>query len=217
MEPVAGSRRPDAKNGIVPASEAGSAINSESSPPADAPPRDLGPWRCAADPSVETYLRCGRCDTPICPRCLVQTPVGSRCRTCGQVRRLPMFVLGPADYLKAIGAAVVMGTIGAVCLTLLLEEMRFAGIFRLLLMAGLGYLVGESVARFTNRKRGNALGVIAALGVAAGLVIGRAALLMVSGLPPAAAFLTASVLLVVPLWSALTLLVAAAVAFSRAR
>jgi hypothetical protein len=37
---------------------------------------------CARHPQVETMLRCGRCDTPICPRCMVHSGVGIRCPDC---------------------------------------------------------------------------------------------------------------------------------------
>src|SRR5262245_7123698 len=104
-------------------------------------PAEVGPWRCAADPSVETYLRCGRCDTPICPRCMIQTPVGSRCRTCARIRKLPMFVLSPADYLKAIGTALAASIVCGAVVALVLHMAPFLGILRFFLMAGLGYTV----------------------------------------------------------------------------
>ena len=37
--------------------------------------------RCAEHPDVETGLRCGRCETPICPKCMIMTPVGARCES----------------------------------------------------------------------------------------------------------------------------------------
>lgn len=37
---------------------------------------------CARHPKTETLLRCGRCGTPICPRCMVQSGVGIRCPDC---------------------------------------------------------------------------------------------------------------------------------------
>jgi hypothetical protein len=37
---------------------------------------------CARHPKTETLLRCGRCDTPICPRCMVHAGVGIRCPDC---------------------------------------------------------------------------------------------------------------------------------------
>src|SRR3954453_7194777 len=68
--------------------------------------------RCAADPSVETALRCGRCETPICPKCLVMTPVGARCRRCAPTRKNPIYVVSPLGYVKAIGAGLGTATIG---------------------------------------------------------------------------------------------------------
>ena len=43
--------------------------------------------KCARHSDVETSLACGRCETAVCPRCLVHTDVGIRCRTCAPVRR----------------------------------------------------------------------------------------------------------------------------------
>jgi len=37
---------------------------------------------CARHPKTQTRLRCGRCETPICPRCTVHSPAGTRCRAC---------------------------------------------------------------------------------------------------------------------------------------
>ena len=37
---------------------------------------------CANHPNVETELTCGRCDKPVCTRCIVHTEVGIRCRQC---------------------------------------------------------------------------------------------------------------------------------------
>ncbi len=37
---------------------------------------------CARHPQIETGLRCGRCDTPICPRCMIHGAVGIRCPDC---------------------------------------------------------------------------------------------------------------------------------------
>ncbi|MFN8637464.1 MAG: hypothetical protein U0893_26735 [Chloroflexota bacterium] len=197
------------------------ATAAEPTPPASAASgpsaAQVGPWRCARDPSVETYLRCGRCDTPICPRCLVQTSVGSRCRDCGLERRLPMFVLGPLDYLKAIGGALAGGIGGSIALILIRDLVPFAGILGILLMAGLGYVTGEAVARCCRRKSGNVLGVIAALGVVFGLILARAGIFIIGGNHPVVAFAVAAASLVFPLWNVLGLAIAAFVAFSRAR
>src|SRR3954464_2076957 len=90
---------------------------------------------CAADPKVETGLRCGRCDTPICPRCLVMTPVGAKCRNCARLKPLPMFVAGPKHLAIACGVGLATGLIGSV---VMLFGSRF-GLLSLLLAAVVGY------------------------------------------------------------------------------
>lgn len=207
MEPVAGTSGSDTAPAV--------------SPPDATPLSGPGPWRCAADPSVETYLRCGRCDKPICPRCMIQTPVGSRCRDCAQLRKLPMFVLRPKDYLKAIGASLGAGIGTAIVLTLILALVPFAGFLRLFLMAGFGYVVGEAVSKATGNKSGNILGVIAALGVPLGLILGQAGFFMVNGVPPVLALEAATAVFFREsfrqIWSLFGLAVAAFIAFSRGR
>ena len=41
---------------------------------------------CANHPKEMTLVRCGRCEKPICIRCMVDTPVGKKCRECAQNR-----------------------------------------------------------------------------------------------------------------------------------
>jgi hypothetical protein len=176
-----------------------------------------GPWPCATDPSVETYLRCGRCEKPICPRCLIQTPVGSRCRDCAQLRKLPMFDIKPMGYVRAVGAGLGAGIGGSLLLTLLQGAVPFFGLFGLLLMGGFGYIVGEAVSAAVRRKQGNALGVIAAVSVFVGLIATRTALFMLSGAPLSLAIMAGASSIAAPLWNALGVLLAAGIAYSRAR
>jgi hypothetical protein len=119
---------------------------------------------CARHPKVETYLRCGRCDTPICPRCLVQTPVGARCRTCANVSTLPTFDVSPVYFARAQAAALVSGiVVGAIWAYLL---PAFFGFFMILIIGfGVGWAVSESVSLATNRKRGLGLQISAVMGV----------------------------------------------------
>ncbi len=129
------------------------------------------PLQCAAHPEVETYLRCGRCGRPICPRCLVQTPVGARCRDCARPQRLPTFELGGLGYLKllpvGLGAVLLSGLAWAVVLPLALR----LGLLGILAGAAIGYLVGEAVALAFNRKRAAILAVVAGLGVVLGFLM----------------------------------------------
>jgi hypothetical protein len=125
--------------------------------------------QCARHPKVETGLTCGRCETPICPRCTVFTDVGARCPTCAPARKLPQFEIGPLYLLRGAAAALLAGAgLGAVWGVILPGGIGFFG---LLLAAGLGYVIAEAVSIATNRKSGPPLQVMAAGGVVAAYLI----------------------------------------------
>jgi len=125
--------------------------------------------QCARHPKVETELTCGRCETPICPRCAVFTDVGARCPTCAPARKLPQFEVGFVYLLR--GAAAALGTgaaLGAVWGALLPGRIGLLGLF---LAAFLGYAIAEAVSVVTNRKAGTALQVVAAAGALAAYLV----------------------------------------------
>src|SRR3954467_2132961 len=71
-----------------------------------------GPAQCPRHRAVETYLRCSRCGVPICPKCLVHTPVGARCPNCGKPDRAPsrqMLLLYARAAAVGLGIAAAVG------------------------------------------------------------------------------------------------------------
>ena len=131
--------------------------------------------QCAAHPSVETELACGKCEKPICPRCLYHTPVGARCRDCANIRRLPQYQISPAYLLRGLGAALGSGIVlGGLWGVLLPFGPGF--LFGLLVGFGLGYAVGEAVSAATNRKVGATLQALAAGGVVVAYLVRSAVL-----------------------------------------
>ncbi len=120
------------------------------------------PLPCKHHPGTETYLRCSKCGEGICPKCVVITPVGARCRECAKLRRLPTFVLSPEYYARGIAAMLGAALVGGILAGLIGRMIPFGAI---LIPLGLGYLVGEAVARATNRKRATPLKIIAGVGV----------------------------------------------------
>ncbi len=120
--------------------------------------------RCVTHPEVETNLRCGKCGKPICPKCLVQTPVGARCPDCAKLYTLPTYRVSLSYYLRAIGAALGMAI---VCGIVWATVDRFVPLYvDLLLLPGVGYAIGEAVSLSVNRKRGRGLATVAGIGVA---------------------------------------------------
>jgi hypothetical protein len=118
---------------------------------------------CAAHPGVETALRCGKCGTYICPRCLVQTPVGARCRECARLRRIPTYHIPAAFLLRGAVAALVAGGVAGAGWWLFDPLTGF--FFGAPMGLAVGYLVREAVSLATNRKAGPPLQLLAGAGV----------------------------------------------------
>ena len=124
---------------------------------------------CAEHPDTPSNLRCGRCDKLICPRCMVQTPVGSKCRDCAQVRPLPMYDVAVSHLLRAIAVAVGIGLSGGLAFALIVRPLFGGGFIGIAALGGLGYLLAEGISRVSNRKRGRALQYVAAGGMVVAL------------------------------------------------
>ena len=126
--------------------------------------------RCATHPDVETNLRCGKCGKPICPKCLVQTPVGARCPDCAKPYKLPTFRVTTPYYLRAAGTALGMAIVCGFAWGAIRGVMPFI-YFNFLIAAGVGYGIGEVVSLAVNRKRGTGLAVVAGIGVAVSYLV----------------------------------------------
>jgi hypothetical protein len=131
-------------------------------------------FRCARHPGTETVLRCGRCETPICPRCMIHTPVGARCPTCARVKRFA-FVLKPAELARVIAFGILVGAGGTVVVTFV----PFLG--PLIGFAIVGFGVGQAVLVGANRKRARELAPIAVACLFVGFELGFVALAVATG------------------------------------
>ena len=115
--------------------------------------------KCAYHPDVETNLRCGKCGKPICPKDMVQTPVGAKCPDCAKLYKLPTYQVSGRYYLRAVGAGLGMAIVcGILCAALGLIRFPF---LNFVLAAGVGYVIGEVISKAVNRKRGTGLAIIA--------------------------------------------------------
>jgi hypothetical protein len=119
--------------------------------------------QCATHPDVETELSCGKCVKAICPRCMVHTPVGARCRDCAQVRRLPTYHTPAPVLAKGAAAAAVAGVALGVGWWFFLA-FSF-GFLSLIVGLAVGYGVAQAVLWATNRRAGPPLQAIAIAGV----------------------------------------------------
>ena len=123
--------------------------------------------RCARHPDIETDLRCGKCEQPICPKCMVQTPVGARCPKCAALKKLPVYEISTIFYIRAIAA----GLATAAVLGAIWPFIPLGGFFLFFIALVIGYVVGEGISLAVNRKRGPGLQIIAGISVVVSYVI----------------------------------------------
>jgi len=131
----------------------------------------VAPLRCANHPDTETNLRCSRCGKPICVRCVVQTPVGGRCRQCAGLKRPPLFQVGPLRFAKATVYGLVVALVGGFLWAQVGRIFGMAGSTLLLLL--LGYSVGEGVSRGADRRISTGLMVLAGALTVLAAVVGQ--------------------------------------------
>ena len=126
---------------------------------------------CSWHPSVETRLSCGRCGKAICTQCLVQVPVGIRCRECGIEEKTPTFDVQPSYYAKAVGVGIGVAIVGGLLWALL--NFIFAGIpfVSSLVALGIGYGASGLISASVNHKRSNGLAWITGGAVVAAYLI----------------------------------------------
>jgi hypothetical protein len=132
---------------------------------ADTAPDEDGSLRCYRHPDRVTYVRCGRCDRPICARCAMQGPVGFRCRTCGKPAYDPLTSFTVRQLALGTAVSLGAGTVGGFIGLQLGFFVIFVGFFA-------GGLIADAVMRVTGFKRGPLMAVILLGGIAVGTLFG---------------------------------------------
>ena len=122
---------------------------------------------CAFHKGVETGLSCVECGRYICPKDMVDTPVGYKCKECGRSRRPTLGGVKPRQYLlgamSGIGAGAALGVI-----LLFVPFMSFW----LSILGGIG--VAEATRRGAGGHRTWEFAVIAAVGAVLGVGVAAA-------------------------------------------
>lgn len=120
---------------------------------------------CAFHPGVETEVRCSECERPICPKDMVPTPVGYKCKICAKPARSQYSVVKPGQLVRAI---IVGGAVG-IGIGIVLAFFPFGGIF-------MGFLWGAATAEAARRASGGhrewAIGIVAVCAILLGGLVG---------------------------------------------
>lgn len=129
-----------------------------------------GTATCHWHPTTPTGLSCGQCRRSICTDCMVQVPVGIRCRECGRAQPLPTFDVRPANYVRASAVAAGIVILGVV-LWFGLAVVATAWLASIVVPLAVGYAAGELISRVVNLKRSRGLTYIAGAVVVATALI----------------------------------------------
>ena len=101
---------------------------------------------------------------------MIHSPVGIRCQNCGKATRLPTYDVSRSHMARAIVASLLIGVAGGLAFAVILRPLLF-GLIYIAAMGGYGYIIGESISRVANQKRGRTLQYISAGGVVVAEVV----------------------------------------------
>ena len=125
-------------------------------------------YSCPKHPREVTYLRCAACNTPICDKCAVLSPVGYKCRACGVGPRHARL----APSLLQVAAVTLIGLAAGALGGLVLGRIGFFGLWLAFLY---GRFVGGIMLKASGEKSGTVMEVFSVLSILAGGLAPRAA------------------------------------------
>jgi MFS family permease len=123
---------------------------------------------CYVHPDRPTLLRCNQCERPICPSCAVRTPTGYRCKECvrGQLKKFDTALW--YDYVIVFFTGAILSAIASL-LAFIITSIIW-GIFVIILGPLAGAVMANIARRFVKNRRSNALNIIFAVGIVAGVI-----------------------------------------------
>jgi hypothetical protein len=120
--------------------------------------------QCNSKWHISSQLLCGRCEKKICPDCLIHTPGGTRCRTCAEMRKSPVYELKLSHYFAAIGSNILIAPIIGYAMYLFVPILGISFISMIiafLLGVAIGTLNATIISKVTRGKKGKSLQLIA--------------------------------------------------------
>ncbi len=125
--------------------------------------------KCVNHPSVETNVSCSNCGDPICPDCMIYTPVGVKCAKCGRMPKSARPRVKPERMVLTVIAGLGSAAAGGYIFGLVLSMISF---FAIIVAFGLGYGIGEAISWASGRHHSRGLAVWSAICGAAGVSFG---------------------------------------------
>lgn len=119
----------------------------------------------------ESRLSCIECSKPLCSNCLVQCPVGFRCKSCVGTVKDP-FAVTPMIVAKTLGMFVALGSVGGWVMPFI--QVPFVSCF---ICFFLGLFSGRYLAQFIDHKLGHRTGKVVVFGLLIGMALSPIGLL----------------------------------------
>lgn len=143
---------------------------------------------CANHPEVETYLRCNKCNKPICLKCAELTEVGYRCKECIREQQNVFYNAMESDNLIAfaVAAGITLVAWPVVVLLLGLVSRLFwliGWIIAAFVGSGAGASLAQIIRRSVGRRRGRYIRHFTLAGIVVGLVLSMFLTNMFLGFP----------------------------------
>ncbi len=120
-------------------------------------------YYCANHPTVETTLRCNRCEKPICVKCARLTPTGYRCLECIRGQQKIFDTSVASDYIVAAVIAAGLAFVGSLIIPIFWLLVIF-------LSPIAGTIIAEAVRFAVHKRRSLRLYLIVAVATALGCV-----------------------------------------------
>jgi hypothetical protein len=126
---------------------------------------------CANHPTVETTLRCNRCEKPICSKCAVLTPTGYRCKECIKELQKVFDTSLWYDYPLTFIIVAVLAYLGSLIGGWVAIRFGFYIIILTLFLApALGGLIAAAVRLVTSKRRSKNLFILAVIAAVVGCI-----------------------------------------------
>jgi hypothetical protein len=116
---------------------------------------------CYNHPDRETYLRCNRCNRPICSECAVLTPTGYRCKECVRGQQKVFETAHSLDPLVGFVIAAVVGFLGSYVAGIM-------GFFIIFIAPLIGLGITEVIRYAVKRRRSRLLFQVSTAGAVIG-------------------------------------------------
>jgi hypothetical protein len=123
---------------------------------------------CANHPTVETTLRCNRCEKPICVQCAVLTPTGYRCIDCVKSQQKIFDTAETRDFILGFIVAALLSWLASVVFLFISYIGFFGFIIAMVAAPTAGVIIAEGVRMATRRHRSRYLFITIVVAVVLG-------------------------------------------------